>query len=45
MVRSIPLPFISNPVLTMSTGPPTQDQQVFVQTSKFFSFYLELYKN
>jgi hypothetical protein len=29
----------------MSTDPPAQDQQNFVQTSKFFSFYLELYKN
>jgi hypothetical protein len=29
----------------MSTGPLAQDQQNFVWTSKFFSFYLELYKN
>jgi hypothetical protein len=29
----------------MSTDPPAQDQQEFVQTSKFFSLYLELYKN
>jgi len=32
-------------VLTMSTGPPAQDQQNFVWTSRLFSFYLELYKN
>jgi hypothetical protein len=32
-------------VLTMSTGPPAQDQQNFVWTSKFVSFYLKLYKN
>ena len=31
-------------VFMMSTGPPAQDQQNFVRTSKFFSFYLELYK-
>jgi len=33
------------PVFMMSTGSPAQDQLNFVQTSKFFSFYLELYKN
>ena len=33
------------PVLTMSTGPPVQDQSNFVQTTTFFNFYLELYKN
>ena len=34
-------------VLTMSTGPQAQSQSYFVQTSKFFSFYLDLhvYKN
>jgi hypothetical protein len=34
-------------VLMMSTGPPAQDGSNFVQTSKVFSFYLELhaYKN
>jgi hypothetical protein len=32
-------------VFMMSTGPPAQDQQNFVRTSKFFSFYLVLYKN
>jgi hypothetical protein len=26
-------------VFMMSTGPPAQDQQNFVRTSKFFSFY------
>ena len=30
-------------VLTMSTGPPAQEQYNFVQTSKLFSFYLDLY--
>ena len=30
---------------TMSTGPPSQEQQNFVWTSKLFRFYLELYKN
>ena len=30
-------------VLTMSTGPPARDQSDFIQTSKFFSFYLKLY--
>jgi len=34
---------VKSPVLTMSTGPPAQDHQNFVQTSKFFSFYLELH--
>jgi len=29
----------------MSNSPPAQDQQNFVRTSKFVSFYLELYKN
>ena len=29
----------------MSTGPPAQSPYNFVWTSKFFSFYLELYKN
>ena len=29
----------------MSTGPPAQDQKIFVRTRSFFSFYLELYKN
>jgi len=32
-------------VFMMSMGPPAQDQQNFVRTIKFFSFYLELYKN
>jgi hypothetical protein len=32
-------------VITMSTGPLAQDQLNFVQTTKFVSFYLELYKN
>jgi hypothetical protein len=32
-------------VLTMSTGSTALDQSNFVWTSKFFSFYLELYKN
>ena len=32
-------------VFMMSTGPSAQDQQNFVRTSKFFSFYLVLYKN
>jgi hypothetical protein len=38
---------LNNPVvvLMMSAGPPAQDQQNFVQTRKFFSFYLELVKN
>jgi hypothetical protein len=29
----------------MSTCPTAQDQENFVRTSKFFSFYLELHKN
>jgi hypothetical protein len=33
------------PILTISTGFTAQDQLNFVQTSKFFSFYLGLYKN
>jgi hypothetical protein len=33
----------SSAVLTMSTGPPAQDQQNFVWASKFFSFYVDLY--
>ena len=33
------------PVLIRSTGPPAQDQQNFLWTSKFFSSYLELYEN
>ena len=32
-------------ILTMNTCPPAQDQWNFVRTSKFFSFYLEIYKN
>ena len=32
-------------VLTINTGPLAQDQQNFVRVGKFFSFYLELYKN
>jgi hypothetical protein len=31
--------------LMMSTCPTAQDQENFVRTSKFFSFYLELHKN
>jgi hypothetical protein len=31
------------PVLTMSTGPPAQDQKNVFLTSKFFSFYLDIY--
>ena len=38
-----PCSFYTVSVLTMSTGPLTQDQQNFVRTSNFFSFYLELY--
>ena len=35
----------SKSVLTMNTGPQAQDQQNFVRTSKFFSFYfLLIYK-
>jgi hypothetical protein len=33
------------PVLTMSTAAPDQDQSNIVWTSKFFSFYLDIYKN
>ena len=33
------------PVLMMNTGSPAQDQFNFVQTSKYFSFSLELYKD
>jgi hypothetical protein len=29
----------------MSTGPPAEDQYNFVQTSKFFSFYLDIQSN
>jgi hypothetical protein len=32
-------------VLTLTTGSPCQYQQHFARTSKFFSFYLKLYKN
>jgi len=32
-------------VLTMSIGPPVQDQYNFVRISTFFSFYLKLYQN
>ena len=32
-------------VLAMSTGHPAHDQLNFVQTSKFFSFYLKVYKS
>jgi hypothetical protein len=37
--------FTNYSVLTISTGPLSQDQKNFVWTSKFFSFYLELYIN
>jgi hypothetical protein len=32
-------------VLSISTGPPEKDEENFVWTSKFFSFYLDRYKN
>ena len=35
----------TTPVLTMSTGPPAQDQYNFAWTSKFFSFYVPVDKN
>jgi hypothetical protein len=35
---------IAIPVLMMSTGLSAQDQKNFVRTSKFFSFYLDIYK-
>jgi len=34
---------IMKAVLTMSTGPPVQDQYNFVWTSTFFSFYLDIH--
>ena len=36
---------IAIPVLMMSTGLSAQDQENFVRTSKFFSFYLDIYKD
>jgi len=38
-------PFNTFSVLAMGAGPMDQDQYYFVQTSKFFSFYLEMHKN
>jgi hypothetical protein len=35
--------YLSSAALMMNTGPPAQDQQNFVRTSKFFSFYLDIY--
>jgi len=32
-------------VLTISTGPPDKDEENFVWTSKFLSFYLDICKN